>query len=127
MNFLKTDWVSIDIHNEALQFVYERWGELLHSRTPVSHQAPVSGAPQILREWLEAHALLEETGFGKASLQAVEEEAFGVEVKPHGERRGTVETDRIVCKLVGDFASLRRAMKHHFSRGNAKDSLENQR
>ena len=119
------DWDALRLPSPSLRFLYARWVELVGGGAPVSFQAPVAGAPQLLREWAVASRTTEETGFGAHAVAAIEEEAFGVEHSV-GQLRlrveGTVEADPVVMEAHAGLVELHRQRRTVLSPGKVPDT-----
>ena len=84
----------------------------------MSYQAPISGAPQILREIVETESNIRRTGYGEGSLAALNEEAFGKSVDPYGKVEGTIPKDPVAIKVMEATVGPSSPSKHFFSTGS---------
>lgn len=96
---LSPDWVTAKLNHPGIRFLFLRWNELLHARTPISHQANVHGTTSLLRELRRLHELRRTTDRGAGDLAAVTQEAFGI--KASGVQIvGTIVDDPIVTDIA---------------------------
>ena len=111
--------------------MYERWKELVDESAPVSYQAPIAGAPQLLREWLTTERATADTGFGAWSLKAIEAEAFGL--TPHkvggvsARVEGTVPTDPVMTPSQRELLSTVGERGETLQKGAVRDSVMDRR
>lgn len=127
-NDVTHDWEHLKLASPGVRLVYARWSELVDERGPVSYQAPVAGAPQLLREWLDAVATLEETGRGKWLQIAVEDELFGVKHGTFGTVRGTLRSAPVIRDAFRSAVDLAQQRKVSLNpSGSASPEAQNRR
>ncbi len=128
MRYRTTDeWAASEITEEALQFFYERWSELLDEAVSVTYRTPVAGTRAIIRELRHHLQQSKSASLGKESLKAIEQEAFGVSVPPYGTVQGTVTNDPVAADVAGFAIEQRRAHQKHFLTGGAPDIIASSR
>ena len=115
----------------ALRLVHGRWGELVDESAPVSYQALIAGAPQLLREWLTTERATVETGFGAWSLKAIEAEAFGLDYHKVGgvstNIEGTVPSDPVMTESQRELLGVEGERGEALQKGSVRDSVRDRR